>query len=103
MDAITQLNAALADRYEVEREIGAGGMATVFLARDLKHDRNVARQQTLFKDPTRRTLSRAQYGVHPDGRHFVVLRAPAEDEAEVVVVLNWITEVRAKLAQAGKR
>ena len=33
---------ALADRYVVEREIGAGGMATVFLARDLKHDRKVA-------------------------------------------------------------
>src|ERR1700735_2174736 len=36
------LTAALADRYRVEREIGAGGMATVFLAHDLKHDRRVA-------------------------------------------------------------
>src|SRR4029077_797864 len=35
-------NAALAGRYEVEREIGAGGMETVYLARDLKHDRRVA-------------------------------------------------------------
>ncbi|MEK7402693.1 MAG: serine/threonine-protein kinase [Gemmatimonadota bacterium] len=42
MDAQTQLNAALTGRYEIEREIGAGGMATVFLARDLKHDRSVA-------------------------------------------------------------
>ena len=42
MDAITQLKESLADRYEVEREIGAGGMATVYLARDLKHDRLVA-------------------------------------------------------------
>ena len=33
---------ALADRYVIEREIGAGGMATVYLARDLKHDRHVA-------------------------------------------------------------
>jgi Tol biopolymer transport system component len=32
----------LADRYEIEREIGAGGMATVYLARDLRHDRRVA-------------------------------------------------------------
>jgi serine/threonine-protein kinase len=32
----------LTDRYEVEREIGRGGMATVFLARDLRHDRLVA-------------------------------------------------------------
>jgi serine/threonine-protein kinase len=40
--ALEQLRAALADRYEVAREIGSGGMATVYLARDLKHDRNVA-------------------------------------------------------------
>jgi eukaryotic-like serine/threonine-protein kinase len=39
---IEQLRAALADRYAVEREIGSGGMAHVFLARDLKHQRQVA-------------------------------------------------------------
>ena len=33
---------ALADRYRFERELGAGGMATVYLAHDLKHDRSVA-------------------------------------------------------------
>src|SRR5438067_10123887 len=37
-----QLNAALCDRYTVEREIGQGGMATVYLARDVRHDRDVA-------------------------------------------------------------
>ncbi|HLA89806.1 MAG TPA: protein kinase [Gemmatimonadaceae bacterium] len=42
MDAVAQLNAALTGRYEVEREIGAGGMATVYLARDVRHDRRVA-------------------------------------------------------------
>jgi serine/threonine-protein kinase len=42
MDAIAQLNTALTGRYEIDREIGAGGMATVYLARDLKHDRKVA-------------------------------------------------------------
>src|SRR6266850_7504470 len=36
------LNTALAGRYEIEREIGAGGMATVYLARDVKHHRQVA-------------------------------------------------------------
>ncbi|MGH7674590.1 MAG: protein kinase domain-containing protein, partial [Gemmatimonadales bacterium] len=36
------LAAALADRYHVERELGRGGMATVYLAQDLKHDRPVA-------------------------------------------------------------
>jgi serine/threonine-protein kinase len=42
LDAIAQLNSALAGRYAVEREIGQGGMATVYLARDLRHDRRVA-------------------------------------------------------------
>ena len=37
-----RLAASLADRYVIEREIGRGGMATVYLARDLKHDRTVA-------------------------------------------------------------
>src|SRR5437899_3860061 len=36
------LAAALADRYTIEREIGSGGMGTVYLARELKHDRQVA-------------------------------------------------------------
>jgi serine/threonine protein kinase len=42
MQVVDELNAALAGRYALEREIGRGGMATVFLARDLKHDRVVA-------------------------------------------------------------
>ncbi len=39
---IDRLTSALADRYRLERELGQGGMATVYLARDLKHDRDVA-------------------------------------------------------------
>src|SRR5918997_1084801 len=42
MDSVAQLNATLAGRYAIEREIGRGGMATVYLARDLKHNRHVA-------------------------------------------------------------
>jgi eukaryotic-like serine/threonine-protein kinase len=41
-DVATRLSTALADRYRVERELGQGGMATVYLAHDLKHDRDVA-------------------------------------------------------------
>jgi len=40
--ALDELTRAIADRYAIEREIGAGGMATVYLARDLRHDRKVA-------------------------------------------------------------
>ena len=39
---LERLATALADRYRIERELGAGGMATVYLAQDLKHDRRVA-------------------------------------------------------------
>ena len=42
MEHQERLKAALADRYAIEREIGSGGMATVYLAQDLKHDRKVA-------------------------------------------------------------
>ncbi len=41
-EPLDRLKAALADRYALEREIGAGGMATVYLAQDLKHHRKVA-------------------------------------------------------------
>jgi serine/threonine-protein kinase len=41
-DLIATLNAALDGRYVIERELGAGGMATVFLADDVKHERRVA-------------------------------------------------------------
>jgi serine/threonine protein kinase/Flp pilus assembly protein TadD len=39
---LDRLRTPLADRYTIEREVGRGGMATVFLAHDLKHDRRVA-------------------------------------------------------------
>src|SRR5687768_16364144 len=39
---LNQLSTALTGRYEIEREIGAGGMATVYLARDVRHARRVA-------------------------------------------------------------
>ena len=39
---LSSLTDALRDRYVVERELGHGGMATVYLVRDLKHDRLVA-------------------------------------------------------------
>ena len=41
-DQLAHITAALADRYTIERELGSGGMATVYLADDLKHHRKVA-------------------------------------------------------------
>src|SRR3954447_16692775 len=42
MDDLSSFATTLTGRYEIEREIGRGGMATVYLARDLRHDRLVA-------------------------------------------------------------
>ena len=42
MSTLAKLTAALADRYRIERELGSGGMATVYLAHDLRHEREVA-------------------------------------------------------------
>jgi tRNA A-37 threonylcarbamoyl transferase component Bud32 len=41
-DLVSQLTSALADRYRIERELGQGGMATVYLAEDVRHRRKVA-------------------------------------------------------------
>src|SRR5215213_3080112 len=41
-DTLERLHTALADRYRIERELGQGGMATVYLAHDVRHDRDVA-------------------------------------------------------------
>jgi len=41
-DGVDRLNKAPESRYRIERELGAGGMATVYLAEDLRHDRKVA-------------------------------------------------------------
>ena len=41
-DTLERIKTALADRYAIERELGRGGMAVVYLAHDMRHDRKVA-------------------------------------------------------------
>lgn len=54
-----QLATALASKYNVERELGRGGMATVYLARDLRHGRNVAIK--VLRDEVAESLARDRF------------------------------------------
>ena len=60
----------------------------------------VVSREELFDDRYKTGLFRSRYDVLPDGKRFVVLR-PAVESHEVVVVLNWLTELRSRL-QAGR-
>ena len=85
------LSALLADRYAIERELGRGGMATVYLARDLKHDRPVALKvlhpelaATLGPERFRREIAVAAKLQHP---HIL----PVHDSGETPAAQLWFT------------
>ena len=54
----TNLQSALADRYQVEREVGRGGMATVYLAQDVRHHRPGHQARTRVRARARATATR---------------------------------------------
>jgi len=66
-----QLSSALADRYRIERELGAGAIATVYLAHDVKHDRGgrhgTSAQSYDVRAPTLSLGAPAHFGVSLDG------------------------------------
>ena len=64
MSITERLSTALADRYTIERELGAAGMATVYVAEDLNHKRKVA--------------MRTRYSLHV--RHHLIGNDPATAE-----------------------
>ncbi len=71
--AVNRLNAALEGRYAIERELGEGGMATVYLADDLKHERKVA----LTIGPRAHLDSSTEsYGPAPDGWESAIASLP---------------------------
>jgi len=107
-DEITRLRAALGDRYEIEREVGAGGMATVFLARDLKHDRKVALkvlkpELTAVLGPDRfpREIKIVAQLQHP---HILPLHDSGETDGFLYYVMPFVDgeSLRAKLERDGR-
>ena len=79
MESFDRLKAALADRYTIERKLGSGGMADVYLTHDIPHNRKVAIKV-----------------MHPELAQLVGVERFLR-EIETTVVLNWFDELRARV------
>ena len=84
-ELVDRLNVALSDRYTIERELGSGGMAQVFLAEDRKHHRHVAVKvlrpdlaAALGAQRFLRELEDALARGHAEGGHRTAIRRAAE-------------------------
>src|SRR5499425_930161 len=94
-DPTAALAAGLRDRYVLERELGRGGMATVYLARDLKHDRPVALKvllpelaASLGPDRFQREIKLAARLQHP---HILTVHDSGEIPSASGPALLWFT------------
>src|SRR5262249_18586657 len=99
------LTIALADRYRIERELGAGGMATVYLARDLKHDRDVAvkvlRPDLAVVLRAQRFLNEIRISARFDHPHILTLIDSGVADGFLYYVLPFVRgeSLRAKLTR----
>ena len=107
-DGAQRLSSALADRYRIERELGQGGMATVYLAEDLKHRRKVAVKvlrpelaATLGPDRFDREIEVAARLVHP---HILGLLDSGEAEGFFYYVMPYVEgeTLRDRIARSGE-
>src|SRR5213083_2715385 len=85
-ELLARLRGALADRYAIDRELGHGGTATVYLARDLKHGRSVAvkvlRPELAAALGAERFLREIEIAAGPaEPRTAVARRGSSEDRA----------------------
>src|SRR5712692_6088646 len=94
MPDTARLTAALAGRYAIERELGAGGMATVYLARDVKHDRDVAlkvlRPELAAVLGAERFLQEIRISARLDHPHILTLIDSGESDGFVWYVLPFV-------------
>ena len=72
-DPVSRLNAALEDRYAIERELGEGGMATVYLADDLKHERKVALDRLVVSQNLGASGANATVGDALERQRFLIV------------------------------
>ena len=107
-DPVVRLNAALEGRYAIEREVGAGGMATVYLAEDVRHHRKVALKvlrpdlaATLGPERFLREIEIAANLTHP---HILPLYDSGEADGFLFYVLPYIEgeSLRDRLVREGE-
>jgi eukaryotic-like serine/threonine-protein kinase len=107
-DLLERLQAALTDRYRIERELGSGGMAIVFLAQDLKHRRQVALKvlraelaATLGTDRFFREIEVAAKLQHP---HILPLHDSGEAQGFLYYVMPFVDgeNLRGRLTRRGE-
>ena len=94
MSAISRLTHALADRYLIQHELGAGGMATVYVAHDLRHDRDVA-IKVLSSDlgatlGTERFLSEIRTTARLQHPHILALLDSGEADGQLYYVMPLV-------------
>ena len=106
-EPLERLQAALSGHYQVEREIGAGGMATVYLARDLRHNRPVAikvlNPALLAAGSARRFLTEVHVTANLQHPNILPLHDSGEVEGIVYYVMPFVEgeSLRARLAREG--
>ncbi|MEK6769991.1 MAG: serine/threonine-protein kinase, partial [Gemmatimonadota bacterium] len=93
-DAMTRLGATLEGRYAIERELGAGGMATVYLAHDVRHNRKVAlkvlRPELAAILGGERFLKEIQLTANLQHPHILPLHDSGEAEGIVYYVMPYV-------------
>jgi len=107
-DLLNRLQASLADRYRIDRELGRGGMATVFLAQDIKHDRPVALKvlhphlaQVLGPDRFLREIRLCARLQHP---HILVIHDSGQADGQLWFTMPYVEgeTLRTRLDREGQ-
>ena len=102
------LTTAVADRYTIERELGQGGMATVYLARDLRHERLVAlkvlRPELAASLGSERFLREIKLAAQLQHPHILPLHDSGEAAGFLYYVMPYVEgeSLRARLARHGE-
>lgn len=105
---LSRLTSALADRYTIERELGRGGMATVYLAEDVKHERKVAvkvlRPELAASIGADRFLQEVKIAANLTHPHILPLHDSGEADGFLYYVMPYIEgeSLRDKLAHEGE-